>query len=121
VIENLKARDIDSGNMILQLDEIIRQAVVDIADQNKKATKPRVVTLTLTFAPSKSRREAEASYQVTLKPSHHVDREKSIIHIGKDEKGNPIAATYIPSQQVLPGVETAFHAREDEDDADAAH
>ncbi len=106
--ENLKLRDLDRGHVIDQIDEYLAKAVADIADPNKKATKPRVVQCTITMIPSKSRREAEVSYKVTLKPSDHVDRDKSVIYLGKDSQGNPIAKPYVPNQQVLPGVEATF-------------
>lgn len=115
--ENLKLRDIDRGNAIAQIDEYLAMAIADIADRGKKATKPRVVTATITFIPSKSRREAEVSYQVALKPSGHVEREKSVVYLGKDSTGKAIAKPYIPNQQVLPGAENSF-INSDEDAAD---
>jgi hypothetical protein len=111
--QNLTLEDLDGGNVALQITEVLRDAVRDIADPDKKATKPRIVTATIILAPSKSRREAEVSYQVTLKPSVHADREKTVIYLGKDKEGNPIAKPWIPNQGVLPGVENAFDARDE--------
>lgn len=112
---NITLGEIDNGNVVLQVNEYLKQLVADIADPNKKATKPRSVNLSITFAPSKSRREAEVSYNVSLKPGPHVEREKSVIYIGKAKDGTPIAKPYVPNQPVIPGVEDAFNAKEDDE------
>ena len=115
--ENLTLEDLDGGNAVLQITEVLRDAIRDIADPDKKATKARTVTAVITLSPSKSRREAEVSYLVTLKPATHADREKTVIYLGKDKKGNPIAKPYGPNQQTLPGTENAFNEQEDEERA----
>lgn len=108
--ENVTMLELDNGNVLLLMDEHLKQVVKDIADPNKKATKARQILLTLTFVPSKSRREAEFSYDVKLKPGPHTDREKTTLHLGKNEKGEIIAKPWVPNQQSLPGVEEAEKA-----------
>lgn len=105
---NLTLGDIDRGLLIEQINEYLAQAVADIADQNKEATKVRTVAIAIRFIPSKSRREAAVDYQVILKPSTHIAREASTIYLGKAEDGTPIAKPYVPNQQALPGVEDAL-------------
>lgn len=114
--ENLKLEDLDGGNVVLQITEVLRDAIRDIADPDKKATKPRTVTATIVFSPSKSRREAEVSYLVTLKPATHAERDKTVIYLGKNKAGEPIASVYVPNQPVIPGVENAFNAKEDDEE-----
>lgn len=109
---NLTIGEIDRGLLIEQINEYLAQAVADIADPNKEATKNRSVNVTITFSPSKSRREAAVTYLVTLKPSTHIARESSTIYLGKAEDGTPIAKPYVPNQQVLPGVEDALNVGE---------
>lgn len=105
--------EIDRGLLIDQVNEYLDKIVRDIADPNKEATKKRALNLTITFAPSKSRREAEVSYLVTLKPSTHIER-KSTIYMGKAEDGTPIAKPYVPNQQSLPGVDDALQTQSDQ-------
>ncbi len=119
--ENITLEDLDGGNVVLQVTELLRDAVRDIADPDKKATKPRVITLTITLSPSKSRREAEVLYHGVLRPANHVDREKTIIYLGKGKDGQPIAKPYIPNQPVIPGVENAFNAKEDDVDEETVN
>lgn len=110
---NLKLGEIDRGLLIDQVNEYLAKAVADIADPNKEATKKRTVQITITFSPSKSRREAAVNYKVDLKPSTHIERESSTIYLGKAEDGSPIAKPYVPNQQVLPGVEDALNVGQD--------
>jgi hypothetical protein len=108
---NLTVGEIDRGYLVEQINEYLAKIVVDIADPNKEPTKKRTVDVKITFSPSKSRREAEVSYLVTLKPSTHVER-KSTIYMGKAEDGSPIAKPYVPNQAILPGVEDALSTNE---------
>lgn len=106
---NLTIGDIDRGFLIQQINEYLAKAIQDIADVNKNPTKKRSLNVQIVFTPSKSRREAEVSYLVTLKPSTHVER-KSTVYMGKAENGEPIAKPYVPNQQILPNVEDALDA-----------
>lgn len=110
---NLKLAEIDRGLLVEQVDEYLAQCIADIADVNKEPTKKRTVQITITFQPSRSRREAAVSYQVSLKPSTHIERESSTIYLGKAEDGTPIAKPWVPNQQTLPGVDDALNLGED--------
>lgn len=76
--------------------------------QASTATAASEIALSLKFAPSKSRREIEFSYDVKLKPGPHVDRERTVLYIGKNEHGDVIARPHEPEQMGLPGVATSF-------------
>lgn len=98
---NLTIYDIDRGFLVEQVNEHLAQIVADIADLNKEPTKKRSVNVEIIFAASKSRRDAQVSYKVTLKPSTHIERESQTVFIAKDKDGNPIAMPFDPKQQVL--------------------
>lgn len=110
---NLTLAQVDKGLAVDQINDYIAKIIADIADPTKIAEKNRTLTFTMKFSPSKSRREAEISYSVDMKPAGHVDRAKTTIYLGKDESGKPIAQPWLPNQQALPGVEDAFDLRED--------
>lgn len=112
-MENLTIHDIDRGYLVAQIDEYLAKAVADIADLNKQPTKKRTVKIEINFAPSKSRRDAQVTYSVDLKPSRHVERDSSTIFLGKAEDGTPIAKPWVPDQQELPGVGDAIDLQED--------
>lgn len=105
---NLTIDDIDRGLLVEQINAVIAEAIADIADINKEATKTRTVAVAIRFQPSKSRRECTVDFQVILKPSTHIPRDPTTIYLGKAEDGTPIAKPYVPNQQVLPGVENAL-------------
>lgn len=98
---NLTIYDIDRGFLVEQINEHLKQIVADIADPNKEPTKKRSVNIEIAFAPSKSRRDAQLTYKVVLKPSTHIERESQTIFIAKDKDGLPIAMAFDPKQQVL--------------------
>lgn len=101
----ITAADIDNGNMLLQLDREILRALDDIADRNKKSTKTRRVTLEISFAPSDSRREAQATYHCKMTPAIHIDREKTTVFIDKNKKGETEAAIRRLDQPALLGMD----------------
>ena len=111
--QNLTLAQIDKGLAVDQINEYIAKIIADIADPTKIAEKNRTLTFTMKFSPSKSRREAEISYTVDMKPAGHVDRAKTTIYLGKDSNGLPIAQPWLPNQQALPGVEDSFDMRTD--------
>lgn len=98
---NLTIYDIDRGFLVEQVNEHLAQIVADIADLNKEPTKKRSVNVEIIFAASKSRRDAQVTYKVTLKPSTHIERESQTVFIAKDKDGVPIAMPFDPKQQVL--------------------
>jgi len=99
--ENLTIYDIDRGFLVEQVNEHLKQIVADIADPNKEPTKKRSVNVEIVFAASKSRRDAQVTYKVTLKPSTHIERESQTVFIAKDKDGVPIAMPFDPKQAVL--------------------
>jgi hypothetical protein len=105
---NITLGEIDNGSVILQCDEYLKQIVADVADVNKKPTKPRELILKVVFLPSKSRREMEVAYSVSMKPGPHVDREKTVLYLGKAKDGTPIAKPFVPNQMTIPGIENSF-------------
>lgn len=92
----LTVDEIDRGALLAQLNEHIAQAVFDITDVNKKATKKRIVQLQIEMHPSESRREFKLTYQVTLKPSTHIERDPTTIFIDKQD-GEVIARPWAPT------------------------
>lgn len=106
---NLDIHDIDRGKLVARINEALAKAMADIADPNKEATKKRTVMVSITFSPSKSRREASCAFNVTLKPAGHVEFEPSTIYLGKAEDGTIIGKPYVPNQQILPGVDDALN------------
>jgi hypothetical protein len=107
-LQNVTLGELDGGNVILQCNEYLKDIITDIADVNKKAGKVRELVLKVAFVPSKSRRECEVSYHVSMKPGPHVDREKTTLYIGKQKDGTPIATVFLPNQQTIPGFENSF-------------
>jgi len=105
MLTNLTIDDIDRGFLVEQINEHLSQLIADIVDPNKEATKKRSVNIEIAFAPSKSRRDAQLTYKVTLKPSTHIERDSQTIYIGKAEDGTPIAKPYVIEQPMLNGVE----------------
>lgn len=109
-IGNLTIQDIDRGFLVEQVNQHLAMIVADIADLNKEATKKRSVNIEIAFAPSKSRRDAQLTYKVTLKPSTHIERDSQTIYIAKTKDGVPIAKPYVIEQMELPGVSDAMDA-----------
>lgn len=109
---NLQVTEIDGGLLIEQINEELKIIVADIADINKKPTVTREITVKIKLSPSKSRREATLVYNVTSKPSTHIDRDPTTIYLGKNSSGEMIAKPWVPNQQVLPHVAEAFNNEE---------
>ena len=118
--ENLKLKEIDRGNLMLQADREIARIIRDIADPNKQAEKERKVVITLKFKPNKRRDAASVKYVVTSHPATHIETE-SDIYIGKDTLGEPIAKPWMPNQTDIPFEEPLPEAHENKAAAEKAN
>lgn len=109
---NLTIQDIDRGFLVEQINDHLAQLMADVVDPNKQATKKRSVNIEIAVAPSKSRRDAQLTYRVVLKPATHIERESQTIYIARGKDGSVMAKPYVIEQQDLPGVEEAIAANE---------
>lgn len=102
--EFLTATNINNGRLVQHIDEQIKRIVEDIADPNTVPTAKREINVKISFAPSKSRREAKVEYQVTSKLAA-PEKEDSYIYVGK-VGGRAVASNQHINQQVLPNLDS---------------
>lgn len=95
---NIIIDEIDNGVLVAQINEHLEQIVADIADLNKIPDKKRTLQVTINFMPSKSRKEADIEYSVTIKPSSHIKRDPVTMHLAKTADGKPYAKPFDPQQ-----------------------
>ena len=88
------------GAVLELFDEEIRKVLENIQDVNTDPEKARKMTITVTIKPNAKRDEGNVSVQtkLALVPTNSIE---SRIYIGKDGKGNVVAAEM--QKGVLPG------------------
>lgn len=100
-LEHISVSNINGGRLAAHIDDQLKVLVADIADPNKPAKAGRTLTVEITLAPSKSRREAEIIYGLKTKLAS-PEKEKTYINIGKVD-GQPFASNQMIEQLPLPG------------------